>query len=96
MADGNSPILRYAFAAIFIAACLYNLQLGLKVAGVYLAGLSLHGWYLGKIPLVDAAWNTTGYLSGAAAKLVSAVVIFISLIFFFYPGWVIATLAHSG
>lgn len=94
MADGNSPILRYAFAAIFIAACLYNLQLGLKVAGAYLAGLSLYGWFLGKVPLVDRAWNTTGYLSGAAAKLVSAVTICIGMVFFFCPGWVIATLAH--
>jgi hypothetical protein len=94
MADGNSAILRYAFAAVFIAACLYDLQLGLKVAGVYLAGISLYGWYLGKIPLVDLAWNTTGYLSGAAAKCVSAVVILISMIFFLYPGWVIAALAH--
>jgi hypothetical protein len=96
MADGNSPILRYVFAAIFIAACLYDLQLGLKVAGVYVASLSLYGLYLGKIPLVDPTWNTTGYLSGAAAKFVSAVTIFISMIFFFYPGWVIATLAHWG
>jgi hypothetical protein len=94
MPDGNSPILRYAFAAIFIAACLYNLQLGLKVAGVYLAGLSLYGWFLGKIPLVDRAWNTRGYLTGAAAKVVSAVCILISMVFFFYPGWVIAALAH--
>lgn len=94
MADGNSAILRYAFAAVFIAACLHDLQLGLKVAGVYLAGLALYGWFLGKIPLVDPTWNTTGYLSGAAAKFVSAVTIFISLIFFFYPQWVIATLAH--
>jgi hypothetical protein len=94
MPDGNSPLLRYAFAAIFIAACLYNLQLGLKVAGVYVAGLSLYGWFLGKIPLVDPAWNTTGYLSGAAAKAVGAVGIFIGMIFFFYPGWVIAALAR--
>ena len=93
MEDGNSAILRYIFAAVFIAACLYNLQLGLRVAGIYIAGLSIYALFLGKMPLVDVSWNTAGYLSGAAMKAVSAICIFISLIFVFYPGWVIATLA---
>jgi hypothetical protein len=94
MEDGNSPVLRYAFAAVFIAACLYNLQLGVRVAGVYIAGLSLYALFLGKMPLVDMAWNTSGYLSGVAMKVVSALCIFVSVIFVFYPGWVIATLAR--
>ena len=50
------------------------------------------GWFVGKVGLVDQNWNTTGYLSGAAAKVVSAIGVFVSLIFFFYPGCVIATL----
>jgi len=90
MADGNFPALRYAFVAIFIPACLYKLQLGLQVAGVYIAGLSLYGWFLGKIPLVNRNWKTTRYLTGAAATVVSAVGVFISVIFFFAPGWVIS------
>jgi|HubBroStandDraft_6_1064221.scaffolds.fasta_scaffold68314_3 hypothetical protein len=94
MEDGNSSILRYAFAAVFIAACLYNLQLGVRVAGVYIAGLSFYALFLGKMPLVDMAWNTSGYLSGAAMKIVSAICIFVSMIFVFYPGWVIASLAR--
>jgi hypothetical protein len=92
MEDGNSPILRYALAAIFIAACLCNLQLGLRVAGVCLVALSLYQLFLGKVPLVDIAWNTRGYLTGAAATAVSAACIFIGMIFFFYPEWVISVL----
>ena len=93
MEDENSAALtRYAFVAIFIPACIYKLQLGLQVAGVYLAGLSLYGLFLGKVRLVDRNWKTTGYLSGAAATVVSAVCVFISIIFFFYPEWIISAL----
>ena len=93
MEDENSAALRrYAFVAIFIPACLYKLQLGVQVAGVYLAGLSLDGWFLGKVRLVDQNWNTTGYLTGASALVVSAVGVFISMIFLFCPEWVISAL----
>jgi hypothetical protein len=94
MEDTNVPILRYTFAAIFIIACLHDLQLGLKVAGVYIAGISLWGLFVGKVPVVDAFENTADYLTGASAMAASAIGIFIGMIFFFAPGWVIANLAH--
>jgi hypothetical protein len=93
MEDEKSAALgRYAFVAIFIAACLYKLQLGVQVAGVYLAGLSLHGWFLGKVRLVDMNWNTTGYLTGASALAISAAGVFTGMIFVFCPEWVISAL----
>jgi hypothetical protein len=72
--DGNSAALRYAFAATFIAACLYDLELGVPVAGVFLAGLSIYQGILGRVPLIGVAWKTTGYLTGAAATVVCAAV----------------------
>jgi hypothetical protein len=90
--ESFSSLGRYAFAAIFIAACLYRLQLGLQVAGVYIVGLSLYGWLLGKVRLVDRNWNTSGYLTGAAAQIVSIGCVLIGIIFFFYPDWVISAL----
>jgi hypothetical protein len=92
MPDGNSAVLRYAFAATFIAACLYDLELGVRVAGVYLAGLSIYQGLLGKVPLTGPSWKTTGYLTGAAATVVSAAVIFISMFLIFAPRWVIEVL----
>jgi hypothetical protein len=87
--DGNSPVLRYAFAATFIAACLYDLELGVRVAGVFLAGLSGYQGLLGRVPLIGIAWKTTGYLTGAAATVVSAAVVFASIFLIFEPRWVI-------
>jgi hypothetical protein len=94
MPDGNSPILRYAFAAVFIAACLYNLQLGVRVAGVYLIGLSAYQLLLGKVPLVDMFWKTSGYLTGKAATVLSAGCIVVGMIFCFCPDLVIGTLSQ--
>ena len=92
--DGNSAVLRYAFAATFIAACLYDLELGVRVAGVFLASLSIYQGLLGRVPLVGAAWKTTGYLTGAAATVVSAAVTLVSMFLIFQPTWVIAVLAQ--
>jgi hypothetical protein len=92
MEDGNSPVLRYAFAAVFIAACLCDLQLGLRVAGVFLIGLSTYQLFLGKVPLVGPSWKTSGYLTGKAAMVVSASSIFVGMIFCFCPAWVISVL----
>ena len=92
MGDGNSPVLRYAFAAIFITACLCNLELGLRVAGVFLIGLSSYQLFLGKVPLVGPSWKTSGYLTGKAAIAVSASCIFVGMIFCFCPAWVISAL----
>jgi hypothetical protein len=95
MPDGNSAVLRYAFAAIFIAACLYDLELGVRVAGVFLAGLSIYQGLLGRVPLVGITWKTTGYLTGAAATIVSAAVIFISMFLIFEPRLVIELIAFA-
>jgi hypothetical protein len=93
MEDDNSGALRrYAFVAIFIPACLCKLQLGVQVAGVYLAGLSLYGLIVGKVRLVDGFWNTTGYSSGAAATIVNAVCTVVGVIFLLCPDWVISAL----
>jgi hypothetical protein len=89
MPDGNSAVLRYTFAATFIAACLYDLELGVRLAGVYLAGLSTYQGLLGKVPLIGITWKTTGYLTGTAATVVSAAVIFMSMFLIFEPRWVI-------
>lgn len=51
----NTPA---AFATTFIAACLYNLELEVRVAGVFLAGLSIYQGLLGKVPLTGPAWKT--------------------------------------
>lgn len=90
MEDGNSPVVRYAFAAVFIAACLFDLQLGLRVAGVFLIGLSTYQLFLGKVPLVGPSEETSGYLTGKAAIAVSASCIFVGMIFCFCPAWVIS------
>ena len=93
MEDENSAAhIRYVFVAIFVPACLYKLQLGVQVAGVCLAGLSLYGRFSGKVGLVDQKWTTTGYLTGASTLVVSAVGVFESIIFLFCPEWVISAL----
>ena len=92
MADGNSAVLRYAFAATFITACLYDLELGARVAGVYLAGLSIYQGLLGKVPLVGINWKTRGYLTGTAATVVSGATILASMFLIFEPRWVIEVL----
>jgi hypothetical protein len=66
-----------------------------RLAGVYLASLSIYQGLLGKVPLVGLAWKTTGYLTGTAATVVSAAVIFISMFLIFEPRWVIVVHAHS-
>jgi hypothetical protein len=93
MPDGNSTALRYTFAAAFIAACLYDLEFGVRFAGVYLAGLSLYQGLCGKVPLIGVTWRTTGYLTGAAAAAVSAAVLVVSMFLLFKPRWVISVLA---
>ena len=63
------------------------------MAGVFLAGLSIYQGLLDRVPLIGVAWKTTGYLTGAAAALVSAAVALVSMFLIFQPRWVIAVLA---
>jgi hypothetical protein len=92
--DHSAALIRYAFVAIFIPACIYKLQLGVQVGGVYLAGISLYGLILGKVRLVDLNWKTTGYSSGAMATAVNAVCMFVGVFFLFCPEWVISVLKN--
>jgi hypothetical protein len=45
-----------------------------RVAGVFLAGLSIYQGLLGRVPLIGVARKTTGYLTGAAATVFSTAV----------------------
>jgi hypothetical protein len=72
----------------------YDLELGVRAAGVFLSGLSIYQGLLGRVPLIGVAWKTTGYLTGAAATVLSAAVTLVSMFFIFQPRWVIAVLAH--
>jgi hypothetical protein len=88
-------IARYVFATVFVAACLYNLELGVRVAGVYMLGLSLYEGILGRVPLVNYAWKVNSYLTGPAAVALSAVMIFFSVFFIIDPGVVIRLVAMA-
>lgn len=92
----NSPILRYAFVAVFIPASIYDLELGVRVAGIYLVGISLYNWLSGETPVVDMFWRTDHYMTGTRSKVLNAAMILMSAPLIFAPGWVIAALLHLG
>jgi hypothetical protein len=93
--DSPSAVVRYVFVAIFVAACLYKLELGVRVAGVFLLGMSLYQGVRGKVPLTGYDWRTQGYLTGAAALAVSVSVVFVSVFFIVKPDLVIGLLAAT-
>ena len=64
------------------------------MAGVFLAGLSIYQGLLDRVPLIGVAWKTTGYLTGAAAAVVSAADTLVSIFLIFQPRLVIEVLAH--
>ena len=89
-----SPLIRYSFAAIFISACLYKLELGMRIAGLFMLGMALYEGHLGRVPLHGPfSWKTTGYLRGPAAAVVVVTAIFLSGFLIFTPKLVIALLA---
>ena len=91
-----SPLVRYSFAAIFIAACLYNLELGVRIAGVFLLGMSLYEGILGRVPLMGRfSWKTKGYLKGPLATAVIVSVFFGGAFCTFAPDVVIRLLATT-
>jgi hypothetical protein len=65
-----------------------------RVAGIFLAGLSMYQGLLGRVPLIGVTWKTTGYLTGTVATVVSAAVTLVSMFLIFERCWVIAVLAH--
>ena len=94
-APENSPLVRYGFAAIFIAACLYDLQLGIRVAGVFLLGLSVYEAISGRVPLMGPfSWKARGYLTGPVAVALIALMVFLSVFLILAPGAVINLLAE--
>jgi hypothetical protein len=92
-ADENSPLIRYGFAAIFVAACLYRLEWGVRVAGAFLLGMGMYEILLGRVPLTGWTWKTTGTLTGPAAMVLSAVVMAAGAFLLFAPDLAIGLLA---
>ncbi len=91
-----SPLVRYGFAAIFTMACLYRLELGVRVAGVFMLGSSFYQGLLGRVPLIgNFSWKTKGYLKGPAATALIVAMIFISAVFIFAPDLVIRLVAMA-
>lgn len=96
-APENAPLVRYGFAAVFIAACLYDLALGVRVAGIFLLGMALYEGVLGRVPLIGYwNYNTTGYVKGPAAMALVAGTIFVAAFLILAPELVIQLLAAAG
>jgi hypothetical protein len=94
-APESSPLVRYGFAAVFIAACLYDLKVGVRVAGVFMLGQSIYQTILGRVPLENQWKETTGYLKGPAAIALIAGIAALSMILIFAPNTVIRLLAMT-
>ena len=93
-APENAPLVRAGFAAVFIAACLYNLALGIRVAGIFLLGMALYEGTLGRVPLTGF-WNqTTGYLKGTFAMVLVVGTIIFAAFLILAPDLVIRFLAE--
>ncbi len=90
----ESALIRYGFAAVFIAACLYDLTLGLRVAGLFLVAIALYEAVIGRVPL-QWNWQTMGYLRGTAAMAVVASTLFIGMFLILAPDIVLRLLARS-
>ena len=88
----ESPLVRYIFAAVFIAALLYDLPLGVRVGGVFLLGMGLYEGAVGRVPL-QWNWQTTGYLKGPAAIAIVAGTIFVGTFLILAPDVVLRLLA---
>jgi hypothetical protein len=94
-APENAPLVRYGFAAIFVAACLYDLALGVRAAGTFLLGMALYEGVLGRVPLTSWLWSTTGYTKGPAAMALVVGTIFVAAFFILAPDLVIRILAEA-
>lgn len=94
-APENTPLVRYGFAAVFIAACLYDLALGMRVAGVFLLGMALYEGVLGRVPLTGVMENTTGYVKGPFAMVLVVITIFAAAFLILTPDLVLQLLASS-
>lgn len=86
----TSPLVRYGFAIVFTAACLYDLKLGVRVAGVFLFAESIYQAILRRVPLTGWSRKTTGYIRGPAATALIAFGFFLSVFFIIAPDAVIS------
>ena len=91
-APENAPLIRYGFAAVFIAACLYDLTLGIRVAGVFLLGLALYEGLTGRVPMVRF-WQTKSYVRGPIAMAIVISTVCIGAFFALAPGLVLRLVA---
>jgi hypothetical protein len=94
-APENSPLVRYGFAAVFIAACFYNLALGLRVAGIFLLGMALYEGLLGRVPLTGFLETTTGYVKGPVAMALVVGTIFVAVFLILAPDLVVRLLGEA-
>ena len=72
----NAPPVRYSFAAVFSAACLYDLVLGTRVASFFLLSMGLYEGVSGRVPLSGPWDNTTAYAKGALVMVLVVGAIF--------------------
>jgi hypothetical protein len=75
----NSPLVRCCFAAIFVAACLYDLKLGVRLGGALMLLLSLYQALLGRVALIGLTRKTKGYVKGPIATAMVAGGIFVGV-----------------
>jgi hypothetical protein len=94
-APENAPLVRYGFAAVFIAACLYNLTLGVRVAGIFLLGMALYEGVLGRVALTGVWQQTTGYVKGPVARALVVGTIFVAAFLILAPDLVVRFLAEA-
>ena len=88
-ANRKSGLLRYAFALVFIAACLHDLLLGIRVAGLFLFGLGVYEGLNERVPMMGLFWRIRGYMTGPAALAFGAATVFVSVFFIIEPGGIL-------
>lgn len=91
----NSSLVRYCFAAIFVAACLYDSTLGVRMGGAFMLLQSLYQALLGRVPLIGFTWKTTGYVKGGFATAIIAGETFAGVFLILAPDTVIRLLAMA-
>ena len=91
-APENAPLVRYGFAAVFIAACLYDLALGIRVAGIFLLGMAAYEGVMGRVPMTRF-WQVKSYVTGTFAMVIVVITIFIGAFFALAPDLVLRFMA---
>lgn len=89
-----SPLVRFGFMAVFVAVCLHNPALGVRVGGIFLLGVALYQGVLGRVPRM-LFYRTIGYVKGPAAMVSVVITIFVAMFFILAPDLVIRFLAEA-